>query len=151
MQPLDIRSLETPSTVWIKRAAAVGLAMAFFLPLTSCSGMDYSASSAYEWPSIGACAGFFLFFWPIGFEVAIGFRAQPHPALRSPRLRIVLVACTALGISWLVYWGQQVRYGAFVAYLSSVSYGAVLWALVARGRRAADPADRPSQDFRDGE
>ena len=151
MQSLDSRALENLSTLWTKRIAAAGLAISFFLPLTSCSGRDYSASSAYEWPSVGACVGLFLFFWPIGFEVATGLCARPRPALWIPRLQIFLVACTVLGISWLLYWGQQVRYGAFVAYMSSVSYGVVLWALVIRSRRGPYPVGRASNSIRNCE
>jgi len=93
-------ALETPATVWVKRIAAVGLAAGFFLPLTSCSGRDYSAATAYDWPSFGFC--------------------------------VAILAGTFVGITWLVYWGGHMRYGALAAYGTCASYAAGLAVLIKR-------------------
>jgi hypothetical protein len=67
-----------------------------------------------------------VFFWPIAIH---GFLAE-HPGRVSPsRLRfteLVLCIFSAAGISWLVFWGQSVRYGAFVSYAAVVVYASSL-------------------------
>jgi len=125
-------TLETPATVWIKRVAAGGLAAGFFLPLTSCSGHDYSAATAYDWPSVGCCAAILLFFWPLACEIALSFVTRSRPELGNPWPRVVLMACTLLGITWLVYWGSHTRYGAIVAYVACAGYAIGLGVLIRR-------------------
>jgi len=125
-------ALETSVTVWIKRIAAVGLAAGFFLPLTSCSGHDYSAASAYEWPSFGSGAAIVLFFWPSACEIALSFVMRSRAELRNPWPRVVLIAGTLFGITWLVYWGGHVRYGAIVAYVACAAYAGGLVVLIRR-------------------
>ncbi len=125
-------AFETPATVWVKRIAAVGLATGFFLPLTSCSGRDYSAATAYDWPSFGYCAAILLFFWPSAFEIALSFLTRSDSGLRNPWPRVALIAGTFFGITWLVYWGSHMRYGALVAYGACASYAAGLAVLIKR-------------------
>lgn len=36
----------------------------------------------------------------------------------DPWPRVVLMAGTLFGITWLVYWGSHMRYGAIVAYVA---------------------------------
>ena len=125
-------ALETPATVWVKRFAAIGLAVGFFLPLSSCSGHDYSAATAYDWPSFGCCVAILLFFWPLTLEIALSLATRPDSGLRNPWFRVAPIAGTIFGVTWLVYWGGHIRYGAIVAYVACASYAAALAVLVKR-------------------
>jgi len=42
------------------------------------------------------------------------------------------MACTLLGITWLVYWGSHTRYGAIVAYVACAGYAIGLGVLIRR-------------------
>ena len=110
-----------------KRIAAITLALSFFLPLSSCTNTDMSAYSAYEWPSIGSSIAVMLFFWPL-VAVLVNLRnPQPTNAIRL-LVEVNLCIATLSGITWLLFWGQSIRYGAVIAYLSIIGYG---YALVA--------------------
>ena len=131
-------ALETPASVWTRRLGAGGLALAFFLPLTSCSGQDYSAATLYPWPSIGCGVAILLFFWPAAWEIVLGLVARSRSRLRNPWPRVVLTAATVLGITWPLYWstgwGGHTRYGAIVAYAACAGYAIGLGVLIRRRR-----------------
>jgi hypothetical protein len=80
-----------------------------------------------------------LFFWPIAFEALSSLPARLRSGIFNPWPRLVLVGCTVFGVTWLVTWGQQVRYGASIAYLSGASYAWALWALIKRKREGLNP------------
>jgi hypothetical protein len=111
----------------IRRGASLLLGISFFLPLTRCSGVggtpvDIAGYSAYSWPSIGAMIACVVFFWPIAIH---GFLLRYPDRFSAPRLRfaeLVLCIFSAAGISWLVFWGHSVRYGAFVSYAAVAVY-----------------------------
>ena len=124
----------------IKRGSSILLLICFFLPLSQCKqiaspenpvvvSQTYSASSTYEWPSIGSSVALFLFSWPAIGQV-IALRRQAYLSLRVVIVvEIVLSLLTLLGITWLVFWGSKIQYGAFIAYGATVAYlGATLWA-----------------------
>ena len=134
----------------IKRGSAILLLISFFLPLTQCtqilssenshvSSQAYSASSAYDWPSIGSSVALFLFSWPAIGQI-IALRRQAYFSLRVVAIEIVLSLLTLCGITWLVLWGSKIQYGAFIAYGATSAYlGAILWRLVSK---------RPSMAFK---
>ena len=120
-------------TLPVMRVAAVILALSFFLPLSSCSNSDMSAYSAYDWPSIGSTIAAILFFWPLVAMIVISRNASFS---RSKILtELVLCIATLGGITWIVFWGQSIRYGAVVSYLAIVSYTGALIVRYVHSRR----------------
>ena len=126
----------------IKSGSSILLLVSFFLPLTQCtqklssentqvSSQSYSASSAYDWPSIGSSVALFLFSWPALGQI-IALRRQAYLSLRVVvAIEIALSLLTLCGITWLVLWGSKIQYGAFIAYGATSAYlGAILWWLV---------------------
>ena len=67
-----------------------------------------------------------LFFWPI---VAVIIDLRKHqPSIANLLVELSMYIATLSGITWLLLWGQSIRYGAVIAYLSIIGYG---YALVA--------------------
>ena len=139
----------------IKRGSSILLLICFFLPLSQCTqivspenpaavSQIYSASSAYEWPSIGSSVALFLFLWPAIGQV-IALRRKAYLSLRVVIvIEIVLSLLTLFGITWLVLWGSKIQYGAFIAYGATVAYlGATLWAHLSKRPNPAVKRDAP--------
>jgi len=120
-------------TFLVKRIASMVLCIAFFLPLSQCTPKEgimethsvpvtITAYSAYEWPSVASTIAATLFFWPILVQVLAFIRP---PRLKSHRWAIAeisLCSLTGLGISWLLFWGDTLRFGVFVAYGAIIAY-----------------------------
>jgi hypothetical protein len=123
---------------WLKRIAALSLAVSFFLPLTQCSQklgttsppVTVSASNAYEWPSILAIALLLLFFWPLVLQLWRIIKKRPAISSKASCVEFGLSVLSLAGTSWLVLswvltFGASIRYGAFVAAGSVLVYGVV--------------------------
>ena len=107
------------------RAAATLLAVCFFLPMRSCSGVDESVFSVYDWPSFEAMPAVFLFFWPL--VTALFFYRRTFSTMRwGLVMQLTLCAATLGAIAWFVSWGDAIRYGTFVAYVAVFLYVAGL-------------------------
>lgn len=132
-------ALESPATRWVQRIAALALAAAFFLPLSSCGGREQSAAGEYPWNSVGAAVFAVLFFWPLAFEALRAWVARLSPEAHHPLYRLLAAACSSFAIASVVLpsiqWGGRARYGTMVAVLALASYAAVLLLLLRRRSR----------------
>ena len=135
------------SASFIKRIAAIALVVGFFLPLTRCStfeidhqtgrlvqgiAADVSAFNAYEWPSVGSTISLALFGWAALIQLLVLRRSSIESNSGVFAVEVILFMMTVAGISWIVYWGQGIRYGALICY---AAIGAYLGAAIAGRRR----------------
>lgn len=121
----------------VKRIAALALCISFFLPLSQCSRMEgnlspsavpivIAAFSAYDWPSIGSSIAVVCFFWPAFVQLLSLFKEDALGGRWGWTVELVMCVLTAAGITWLILWGETVRFGALIAYAAVAAYAAAL-------------------------
>jgi hypothetical protein len=117
----------------VRSIASLVLCIAFFLPISQCSPkmaitqahpapVQISAYSVYEWPSVASTIAVALFFWPISVQGFSIIRPRRLQGKKMVIAEVFLCLLTASGITWLIWWGDSIRFGAFVAYGAIVVY-----------------------------
>ena len=99
---------------------------------------DIAAFSAFSVLSLGGITFASLFFWPLAAELGQLFRRTRHRLV--PFRALALCVLSVVGITWLVLWGQTIRYGAFVAYGSIAAYAIALVATFRPASPTVEPA-----------
>jgi hypothetical protein len=102
--------------------------------------VQISAYSAYEWPSAASTIAVALFFWPISVQAFSIIRPRRLQGKKMVNAEIFLCLLTASGITWLIWWGDSIRFGAFVAYGAIVVYSISLISEIIGLRKKIGPA-----------
>jgi len=120
-----------PMARLLKLISACALMASFFMPLSQCTHKDptavpqvQSAVTSYEWPSAGSLVLLLMFGWPLAGQVLSIRRSQPpwQGLYLMVVAEVLLSAATLATILFLLLWGNEVRYGAFVAIAAVLSY-----------------------------
>jgi hypothetical protein len=130
----------------IRRAAALGLFVSFFLPISQCtfqpdeSGIEEDQVlvlypyAAYPWPSLERVATYAAFLWPIGLTVARKALPAALEKIALPALELLL----CLGSAWMLFALTalgEVKYGAYLAVASLAAYSSATLAGVVHAFR----------------
>lgn len=139
-----------------RRGSAALVAISLFLPLGQCavahrtgtpvSGpevFDVSAFDLYKWPGLGGALAILLFLWPVIFELARLLDRRKQRLVVASAIALCLASLT--WVTYLVMLCRTIRWGAFVAYASLLTYG---FASVAssRARRQGSAGGDPAPD-----